>query len=619
MGRINVLDELTANQIAAGEVVERPASVVKELVENAIDAGSTLIEVDIQDGGINSICITDNGAGLEKDDVPLAFQRHATSKIRVTEDLNVIATLGFRGEALPSIAAVAEVEMITRQAGDTEGIRIVIKGGEVLQHRETGCPAGTSVRVTDLFYNTPARLKHLKSATVEGSHCGDTVTRLALAHPEIAFRFRHNDRDVFRTSGSGDLRDTIASLFGVSFSREMVTVAGSDGDFAFRGFLGKPQVSRSNRQQQYIFVNGRYIRSRIISDAVEKGYHTMLMTGRRPVFVLDLAVDPSLVDVNIHPTKLEVRFQREKELASLITGTVRSALLQQSLIPKDNVTQQDMKPVEEKLPAKGRDEYLQDRLEFKNRAGREEEPVKITVVREVAAGYQPPIEGPSGIKNEPRGIELPVDRVHTAVPVTEVEPDSNVAFPELIPLGQIDNTYIVAGGDGGLYLVDQHAAHERILYEKFLDRCGDRDFTQELLLPVTMELVHRDAQVLLANIVTFTELGFVIEHFGGDAFLLRGVPGAIKKGEEKKIFLDLLDYFSLYQYKITGKELREHLIISMACKAAIKANQRLAPEETRALLLDLAATTAPFTCPHGRPTVIHMTNYELQKKFKRVL
>jgi DNA mismatch repair protein MutL len=589
MGKINVLDELTANQIAAGEVVERPASVVKELVENAIDAGATMIEVEIGDGGIKSIGITDNGSGLEKEDVPLAFQRHATSKIRAAGDLDMINTLGFRGEALPSIAAVAEVEMNTRPARETAGSRIVIRGSEVLHHRETGCPAGTTVRITDLFYNTPARLKHMKSATVEGGHCGDIVTRLALAHPEISFRFRHNDREVFQSPGSGDLRDTVAALFGVRFTRDMLPVTAGEGAFNFRGYLGKPAVSRANRYHQYIFVNGRYIRSRLISEAVERGYHTMLMTGRRPVFVLAFEVDPRLVDVNIHPTKLEVRFRQEKELAAMVTDAVRAALLENPLIPY--------------------------RLDFKRRPGREEEPAGGGAVREIAAGYQQvlvPVTAPLHVPVQPPDKPDVTIREHDIPRGVEI-------FPDLRPLGQIDNTYIVAGGDDGLYLVDQHAAHERILYEKFFSRCGQKDFTQELLLPVTLELVYQDAQVLLNNIMVFTELGFIIEHFGGDTFLLRGVPIAVKKGEEKKIFLDLLDYFSLYQHKITGKELREQLIIGMACKAAIKANQRLSPEEIAALLADLAGTAAPFTCPHGRPTVIHMTNYELQKKFKRVL
>lgn len=605
MGKINILDELTANQIAAGEVVERPASVVKELVENAIDAGSTVIEVDIREGGIKSISITDNGSGLEKEDVALAFQRHATSKIRAAEDLAVINSLGFRGEALPSVASVAEVEMVTRMARDTAGVRIVIKGSEVLQHRETGCPAGTAIRVTELFYNTPARLKHMKSATVEGGHCGDVVTRLALSHPEISFRFRHNDRDVFQTPGRDDLRDTIASLFGVQFTRDMLPVNAGEEAFALRGYLGKPAVSRANRHHQYIFVNGRYIRSRLISDAVEKGYHTMLMTGRRPVFVLTLEVAPGLVDINIHPTKLEVRFQNEKELAALVSESVRTTLLQHTLIPATNTAPEIIsEPV-----------YVQDRLALPGQKGREEGPVRNIGVREIAVGYQPSIE-PLPLEEEAHQH----DRRRTGeLQVGAGDTDSASTFPDLLPLGQIDNTYIVAGGEEGLYLIDQHAAHERILYEKFLCRCGGKDFTQELLLPVTVELVHQDAQVLLANIVTFTELGFIIEHFGGDTFLLRGVPVAIKKGEEKKIFLDLLDYFSLYQHKITGKELREQLIISMACKAAIKANQRLSPDETEALLRDLAGTAAPFTCPHGRPTVVHMTNYELQKKFKRVL
>ena len=611
LGKINILDELTANQIAAGEVVERPASVVKELVENSVDAGSTVIEVDIQEGGTKSIIITDNGQGMTKDDAPLAFQRHATSKIRAAEDLNVIRTLGFRGEALPSIASVAEVEMTTRPGEEMAGTQIVVKGSEIITNKETGRPAGTTVRVTELFFNTPARLKHMKGATVEGGHCGDVVTRLALAHPEVSFRFRHNEREVFHTPGRGDLRDTIAALFGVQFTREMLPVSGGNSALTFQGFLGKPSVSRANRHHQYILINGRYIRSRLISDAVEKGYHTMLLTGRRPVFVLAFEVDPQLVDVNIHPTKLEVRFQEEKELAALLSAAVRDALLQQTLIPQDGQIKlpADFPAGQRRLGtgAAVREEvqeekFTQDHLEFRPSRGREVAAVGNITVGEVATVYQPIIpQAAEGENILPRGVEIPG------------------GFPDLFPLGQIDNTYIAAGGNDGLYLVDQHAAHERVLYEELLDRFGTAGYIQELLLPVNLQLNHQDAQQLLANIITFTELGFIIEHFGGDSFLLRGVPGVIKKGQEKKIFLDLLDYFSLYQHKITGRELREQLIITMACKAAIKANQRLGPEEMTALLKSLAAARAPYTCPHGRPTVVHMTNYELQKKFKRVL
>ncbi len=584
MGKIILLDEHTANKIAAGEVVERPASVVKELVENAIDAGGTRIEVSITDGGLTEIVVSDNGAGMDPEDARLAFERHATSKIKDAGDLDRIRTLGFRGEALPSIAAVSRVSLKTRTRDSVAGTELVLEGGKILSINEVGCPAGTIVRVNNLFYNTPARKKHMKSPTTEAGHISEIINKFAMGFPHISFQFKSNDRVILKTSGNGSLLECIQNIYGTQTAREMLVVDANEGDIGMYGYIGKPSLSRAGRNHQTVYINGRFVRSRLISEAVEKAYHTMLMTGRYPVFVININTRPENVDVNVHPAKNEVRLVDARALQDFITEWATQALMSSRLIPAGEA-------------AAAQKTYAEDFRQEEWKPG--------------------------------RVCEMPAESIYTANEVFTasgtVEPsdpddeEDTGRFPELRPIGQIDCTYIVAQGSDGMYLVDQHAAHERILYEKYMEKPDSVTATEMLLFPVTLQLTHQEVQLLTDHLDVLTELGFLVEHFGGDSFLLRGMPAGIAKDGGKEIFLDLLDYFLQNRYTITGKALRERLLITMACKNAIKANHKLGLPEMESLLAQLANARRPYTCPHGRPTVIHFLRHDLEKKFKRVL
>lgn len=587
MGRIILLDELTANKIAAGEVVERPASVVKELMENSIDAGSTRIEIAVIDGGLTEIIVADNGSGMDADDAGLALERHATSKISGADDLTRITTLGFRGEALPSIASVARLRLKTRPRDNLSGTEIVIEGGKILKTGETGCPPGTILEVRELFYNTPARKKHLKKQTAETGCVSDIVSRYAMGYPGISFQLKSNGRVVLQTPGTGDLLACITGVYSPETAREMLAVKAGDGENSVNGYIGKPSISRSGRHHQTIYINGRYVRNRTISEAVERAFHSMVMIGRYPVFILNIITGPEQVDVNVHPAKTEVRLAQTGRLQELVERAVAEALAGHRLIPAAPA----VKVPTVKTPAETvRQEEWQ------------------VPYQEVSAAAKV-CEAPVAYKDVTGICELPVPE----------EPAGTEGFPDLRPIGQINCTYIVAQGRDGMYLIDQHAAHERVLYEKFMDRPEQYTAGEQLLFPTTLQLTGQETQLLNDRIFDFTELGFVIEYFGGDTFLLRSVPAGISKNGGREIFLDLLDYFSRNRYRITTKDLREKLLITMACKSAIKANQKLGLPEMEALVGQLAAANQPYTCPHGRPTVIHFSGYELEKRFKRVL
>ncbi|PKM47806.1 MAG: DNA mismatch repair protein MutL [Firmicutes bacterium HGW-Firmicutes-8] len=591
MGNIILLDEHTANKIAAGEVIERPASVVKELIENSIDAGSTRIEVSITDGGLAEITVSDNGFGMDARDAVLALERHATSKISRASDLESIQTLGFRGEALPSIASVSKVNLKTKIKESLSGIELVIEGGKILKESETGCPPGTAIRVSELFYNTPARQKHMKGPAAEAGHISDVVNKFAMGYPNISFQLTSSGRVVLKTSGSGRLLEVIANIYGPNTAKDMLPIDTQNEEGAVFGYLGKPFLTRSGSTHQTIYINGRYIRSRLITKAVENAYHGMLMIARHPVFVINIRTSPEEVDVNVHPAKTEVRLARTGALEEFITRAVKVVLTGNRLIPTGNigpakvanVPQESSKQEEWKIP------YPQV---FP--AGR---------VCEVPLGseYTPPKEFAAEALPETPGIQVPVE------------------FPDLRPIGQIECTYIVAQGSDGMYLIDQHAAHERILYEKYMEKPDAFIASEQLLFPVTLDLTHREAQLLNDTIIVFTDLGFVVEHFGGESFILRGIPAGAGKDGGKEIFLDLLDYFSQNRYTISNKALREKFLITMACRNAIKANNKLGLPEMESLLAMLAQAEQPYTCPHGRPTMIHFSGYDLEKKFKRVL
>ncbi len=596
MGKIILLDEHTANKIAAGEVVERPASVVKELVENAIDAGSSRIEVSIIDGGLTEIVVSDNGSGMDTVDARLAFERHATSKIRYAGDLERIQTLGFRGEALPSIAAVSRVSLKTRTRESVSGTELVIEGGKILNVDEAGCPAGTIVKVNRLFYNMPARKKHLKGPTTEAGHISELLNRFAMGYPYVSFQLKSNGLVVLKTSGNGSLLECIHNIYGAGTAREMLAVEAEKGDFSIFGYIGKPSVTRAARNHQILFVNGRYVRSRLISECIEKAYHTMLMTGRHPVFIINVNTRAEDVDVNVHPAKQEVRFADVRALQDFITERVAAVLTGNRLIPA--------------VEAPARKTYAGDLRQEEWKSARVFEKPQQDLYNANAFGLP---GQPDGVSSTPDGISGATE------PVSPDQQGARADFPDIRPIGQIDCTYIVAQGADGLYLIDQHAAHERVLYESYMNRSDRAAASEILLFPETLELTHQEAQLLNDNIDTITDLGFLVEHFGGDSFLLRGVPAGVSNALGKEIFLDLLDYFSQNRYKITGKALREHLIITMACKNAIKANHKLGLPEMESLLARLADTTCPYTCPHGRPTMVHFSGYELEKRFKRVL
>ena len=600
MGKIVLLEEHVANKIAAGEVVERPASIVKELVENSIDAGGTRIEISITDGGLSEIIVGDNGSGMAPDDAVLAFARHATSKIRNAADLENILTLGFRGEALPSIAAVSRLSLRTRTAGSVSGTGLVIEGGNTLNCYETGSPLGTLISIRELFFNTPARKKHMKTPNVEAGHVSDVVNKFAMGYPEISFQLKSNNRILLKTPVNGSLRDSIAAVYGAEIARDMLVLEAANDTTRLWGYIGKPSLSRASRSHQTVYINGRFVRNRIISEAVEKAYHSMLMTGRYPVFVIRIALNPSEVDVNVHPAKTEVRLLDSLDLPEFITEEVSRVLCANRLIPPAAVPKKTFTGIK---PAKPVQEVWEP--EFNEPAP---EPGSVSEMPEV--DYRSASEAAASV---------PFTPAETETAARDAVADPEQGFPWLRPIGQINATFIAAQGMDGMYLIDQHAAHERILYEKFMDRPEEFTVSEQLLFPVTLELTHQEVQVLNENIVIMTDLGFIVEHFGGDSFLIRAIPAAVVKNGAKEIFLDLLDYFSHNRYTISDKALKEKLLIMMACKSAIKANDRLGMPEIESLLNQLAETRNPYTCPHGRPTLIHFSGYDLEKMFKRVL
>lgn len=663
MGIIRVLDDHIANQIAAGEVVERPSSVVKELVENAIDAGSTRIDVTVEEGGLNLIRISDNGSGIAPDDLERAFQRHATSKIATGKDLFQIRTLGFRGEALPSIAAVAKVECVTASDNSGLGRRISIEGGAVKALEDTAASRGTDIRVRELFFNTPARLKYMKTIQTELGHVSDYMYRLALSHPGIAFSLKHNGATLVQTLGNGDLLQVIAGIYGTGLAKMMLPVTGETLDYRITGFISKPEQTRSNRAGISTVINGRYIRNFILAQALLKAYHTLLPINRYPVSVLHIDMDPTLLDVNVHPSKLEVRFSKEAELMELLERTAKAALTRGTLIPQGGRSA-GVKPavVQEQLelyrPGQAPEETpgsasgpLQPPPEEPAASG------KVPVVpaarlrelppeprRDLGGGVAPsgaypqpeqqqsrtPFAGGPGAGTgrsyEPPAQQPPVDPAAVRKMLDALEPAPEAAapqlpkFPQLDPIGQLHGTYIVAQNAEGLYLIDQHAAHERINYEYYYELFGKpHEASQELLVPITLELTPAEAELLKTRLAYLEQAGVFMEAFGGSTFLVRAYPHWFPKGEEKEIIDEMTDWVLSEKKAIDLSKLREKSSTLCSCKASIKANQALTKVEMEALLDRLASCRIPYTCPHGRPIVVSFSSYELEKMFKRVM
>ncbi|MGI6493163.1 MAG: DNA mismatch repair endonuclease MutL [Peptococcaceae bacterium] len=603
MAKIIVLDKHTADKIAAGEVVERPASVVKELIENSIDAGAHRIVIELEDGGLSKISVSDDGSGIESAELELAFQRHATSKITSTVDLNYIHTLGFRGEALPSIAAVSKLTVITRTEKELTGTQAELEGGKLVAITPTGAPIGTTIEVKDIFYNTPARRKTLKSPSTEGSLCGELVSRLALARPDIRFELRIRNKNVFYSPGSGILADAVTAVYGINMVREMLPLDFAEEGLTLTGMVGKPSISRSSRNHITIIINGRYVRCAPITTTVEAAYQTLLPHGRKPVVAISLDIPPELLDINVHPAKQEIRLLEEARVTEIVQQAIFNTLRTKEIIPSASSATHRKYQSGLILPQNGQ-EAQQERL-----TGLLQPPTGNET--KSAAPVQPAYPATK------TGAQVQEELTH---PLAMEMPDDynsqETAFPELQPLAQLASLYILAAGDDGLYIIDQHAAHERIRYENFL--AGQRTTESQCLLkPVLLELDYRDATVLTDKILWFTEAGFIVEHFGGNTFLLRGVPAGFPQGQEKTLFLDLLDYFQEKGVASNQDEFIERLAATVACKHAVKSGEKLTISSMTALIEELAATANPYTCPHGRPTITKISYRDLATRFKR--
>lgn len=618
MGKIIQLDDRLSNKIAAGEVVERPASVVKELVENAIDAGSTVIEVEVEEAGLGKIRILDNGDGISEEDVLMAFQRHATSKIKNDDDLFRIRTLGFRGEALPSIASVSRFEMKT-STGEV-GSRVVFEGGVLQVHEAAAARKGTDIVVTDLFFNTPARLKYLKTVHTELGNITDIMNRLALSHPEVSFRLIHNDRKLLHTTGNGDVRQVLAAIYGVNIVKKMVPISATSLDYKVNGWIALPEITRASRNYISTMINGRFIKNYPLVKAVQEGYHTLLPIGRYPIVLLSVEMDPILVDVNVHPSKMEVRLSKEQELNQLVTDAIKKVFKSQELIPSGFIQPEKKEKPQSEQTFFELDHVVEKEIPVERRVFTESifrEPFTTekeeVIQRPVSMVKEAPL---TPVKMETVGEleieeEIVVERDHLQ--------ESKMRIPPFYPIGQMHGTYILAQNEKGLYIIDQHAAQERIKYEYFREKVGDvQSELQELLVPITLEYSTDEALKILEHQHELERVGVFLESFGHNSFILRSHPQWLPKGEEKELMEEMIEQL-LHMKKVDIHKLREEAAIMMSCKASIKANHHLRQDEIQALLDELRSTSDPFTCPHGRPIIIHYSTYEMEKMFKRVM
>lgn len=664
MPQIQVLDQITIDKIAAGEVIERPASIVKELVENSIDAKAASVTVEIQDGGISLIRVTDNGSGIEREDIRNAFLRHSTSKIRKVEDLAHIASLGFRGEALSSISAVTRTELITKTKEDTFGTRYVIEGGVEQSLEDAGAPDGTTFIVRQLFYNVPARRKFLKTPMTEAGHVQDLLMRLALSHPEVAFTFINNGQTKMRTSGNGKLKDVIYSIYGREAAANLIELDYSMDGLVMKGYLGKPVITRGNRNFENYFVNGRYVKNAMLSKAIEDAYKDFLMQHKFPFVVIHFQVDGEKIDVNVHPTKMEMRFQRQQDVYNIVYEGVHRTLLEPELIPqveapapkvisqpksespfllKPKTAPQPMekKPEEKEEPhdeayfmkkMKERVLSYHQRNSSAEVAKKEQifrpqaqaERIKDALARAKEVEKQPQKQA----EEQPELIrETPV---YETKPVTEEKAEQLNLFEEHLLkrekkaeyklIGQVFETYWLVEFENSLYIIDQHAAHERVLYERTLKEMKNREFTAQYLSPpIILSLSMQEAQVLNENMDRFTRIGFEIEPFGGEEYAVRAIPDNLFGIAKKELLLEMLDDLADGISTSMTPELIDEKVASMSCKAAVKGNNRLSAQEADALIGELLLLENPYHCPHGRPTIIAMTQRELEKKFKRIV
>ncbi|MBU3876783.1 DNA mismatch repair endonuclease MutL [Faecalicatena sp. AGMB00832] len=710
MPHIQVLDQITIDKIAAGEVIERPASIVKELVENAIDAKATTVVVEIQEGGISFIRITDNGSGIVREDVQNAFLRHSTSKIRSVEDLTHVSSLGFRGEALSSIAAVTKVELITKTREETFGTRYVIEGGQELSLEDTGAPDGTTFLIRQLFYNVPARRKFLKTAMTEAGHIQDLLMRLALSHPEVSIQFINNGQEKLRTAGNGKLRDVIYSIYGREVAANLIEMDYEKGGLHMTGFLGKPLVSRGNRNFENFFVNGRYVKSSMISKAIEDAYRDFVMQHKFPFVVLHFGINGEDIDVNVHPTKMELRFQKQQEVYNTVYEGVHRTLLEPELIPVVDVPQpRRAEPAKEESPF-----LLKPKARTQTATNTN---VKADILQQVdirpdttsAAEIQKNVSQPARTvgeifrtvpeepveKNEDYFLKKMRERVlsyHNKVAETEKISAKKQPMPNMVRetgnyhieekktpakadkddeglggktedssdhlnesaekssdvldtlgkaeqmdlfeekllrretkaeyklIGQVFDTYWLVQFHDNLYIIDQHAAHERVLYERTLREMKNREYTSQYLSPpIILSLTMQEAELLNEHMDRFERIGFEIEPFGGDEYAVRAVPDNLFSIAKKELLMEMLDSLSVGVSGNMTPELIDEKVASMSCKAAVKGNNKLSAMEVDTLIGELLELENPYHCPHGRPTIIAMTKRELEKKFKRIV
>ncbi|MDF2535536.1 MAG: mutL [Bacillales bacterium] len=654
LGKIVQLSDNLSNKIAAGEVVERPASVVKELVENSIDAGSTVIEVFIEQAGLKSIRILDNGEGIAPDDALNAFERHATSKIKDENDLFHIRTLGFRGEALPSIASVSHVELRT-STGEGMGTFLVIEGGKILQHIGSDSRKGTDFKVENIFFNTPARLKYLKSEATELGNITDVVNRLAISHPEISFKLVSNGRELLKTAGNGNVQQVFSNIYGLEIAKKAIPFTGTSLDFQIEGLIGLPEVTRASRNYMTILVNGRYVKNFLISKAVLDAYHTLLPINRYPYALLSITLDPYLVDVNVHPSKMEVRMSKESELMELVTRTIKLKLQSLALIPTGFSTVKIEKPIndQQSLRFETSSKPSQTMVQYFNQLSTNENEMKFNqdqksqfehfVVAEnrgeslTKAFDEVYIDNginqnynDSKVETVTKGIISTKLKNSTDASDTDThsffdgenEMDNQLTeskIPPLYLIGQLHGTYLLAQNEYGLYIIDQHAAQERMKYEFYKVKFAEvRGELQDLLIPITLNYASDDFIKIHEKIKILEEVGVYLEEFGGNSYIVRAIPTWFPASEEHAILEELVEQVLSSKKADIGK-IREEAAIMMSCKGSIKANRHLRQDEMQSLLDDLRKTNNPFTCPHGRPIIVQFTQYEIEKMFKRVM
>ena len=696
MGNIVLLDDLTINKIAAGEVIERPASVVKELVENSIDAGATNINIEIKNGGISYIRITDNGKGIMPDDMEMAFERHATSKIRNASDLETVTSMGFRGEALASIAAISKVEMISKTGENEIGYKVNVQAGKIINKEETGCSKGTIITITDLFFNTPVRYKFLKKDFTEAGYIEDVITRIALIHPEIAIKLTSSGKTIIQTSGNGDIKSVVYGIYGKDVADNILEVNYQYEDIKVTGVIGKPVIARSNRGNQIFFVNKSYIKDKTLTSAAEQAFKGLLTIGKYGFLILNIEMSPSKVDVNVHPAKLEVRFQDENTIFKAVYHAIKETLLKGELVPED-------KPVEikrqetivtpgeteikkesikfsdllQKMVSKKEEKEVEDPFEYKanpiaeiysNKYGvrEEEESYKIQnkqITEETAEedelskmdtqvintqeinekimgkiteldnlkieensknfeemyaktfGNLPKTENKEEPKDE---TKVKTEELEMAEKISMFDNMEDKTIPKYKFIGIAFATYIIIEIDNELYIIDQHAAHERIMYEKIKKNFysdGEKD-SQLMLLPDIINLTHKEMDIAKENIPVFEKAGFMLEQFGENTIKLTGVPNICIDLDTKQLFLETLDEINTVA-RTAKQEIEEKFIATLACKSAVKANMVLTKDEVDNLMKQLLVLPNPFTCPHGRPTAIHLTKNDIEKKFSR--